>query len=96
MGAKIEKHKIKMIICDKIETGKTSDMKRQIKILKENHEINSTQFFKVSNIGSITFDLIINKLNKKKSPIDHNKSKEVSPDGRKLRIFVIWIKLIIR
>jgi len=61
-------------------------MKRQIKILNENQEINSTQFFSDSNPGSINFDLMRSKLNKKKSPKYHT---IFNPDGRKLRIPMI-------
>ena len=71
-------------------------MKRQIKILNENQEINSTQFFSDSNPGFIIFDLMRSKLNKKKSPKYHTIFKGVNPDGRKLRIPMIWIKDINR
>jgi len=64
-------------------------MKRQIKILNENQEINSSQFFSDSNSGFINIDLMRSKLNKKKSPKYHTIFKGVNPDGRKLRIPVI-------
>jgi hypothetical protein len=64
-------------------------MKRQINILNKNHKINSSQFFSDSNPGSINFDLMRSKLNKKKSPKYHTIFKGVNPDGRKLRIPVI-------
>jgi hypothetical protein len=64
-------------------------MKRQIKILNENQEINSNQFLSDSNLSSINFDLMRNRLNKKKSPKYHNIFKDVNPDGRKFRISVI-------
>jgi hypothetical protein len=64
-------------------------MKRQINILNENQEINSTQFLSDSNPGLINFDLRINKLNKKKIPKYHTIFKTINPDGRKFRIPVI-------
>jgi hypothetical protein len=64
-------------------------MKRQMKTLNKNQEINSIQFFKDSNPGFINFDLMRSKLNKKKSPKYHTIFNGVNPDGRKLRIPVI-------
>ncbi len=96
MGVKIEKHNIKMIIWVKIESGKIQEMKRQIKILNKNQEINSSQFLSDTNSSSINFDLMRSKLNKKKSPKYHTIFKGVNPDGRKLRIPVIWSKDINR
>ena len=92
IGVKIEKNNIKMIIWVKIERGTTRDMKRHIKILNENHEINSSQFLSNSNSGSINFDLVRSKLNKKNSPRYHTIFKGIKPEGRKFRISVIWIK----
>jgi len=71
-------------------------MKQHIKILNENQEINSTQFLSDSNSGSINFDLMRNRLNKKKTPKYHNIFKDVNPDGRKFRILVTLIKDTIR
>ena len=92
IGVKIEKNNIKMIICVIIERGTTRDMKRHIKILNENHNINSSQFLNDLNSGSINFDLLRNKLNKKNSPRYHTIFKVINPEGRKFRISVIWIK----
>ena len=96
MGVKIEKHNIKMSIWVKIESGKIREMKRQIKILNKNQEINSSQFLSDTNSSSINFDLMRSKLNKKKSPKYHTIFKGVNPDGRKLRIPVILSKVINR
>jgi hypothetical protein len=89
IGVKIEKNNIKMIIWVKIERGKTRDMKRHIRTLNENQEINSSQFLSDSYPGSINFDLMRSKLNKKKSPKYHTIFKDINPDGRKFRIDVI-------
>ena len=96
IGVKIEKSNIKIIVGVKIESGKMRDMKRLMKILNENQEINSSQFLNFSKLGSFNFDLMRSRLNRKKSPKYHTIFKVVNPDGRKLRIPVIWIKDIRR
>jgi hypothetical protein len=89
IGVKIEKNNINIIICIEIEIGTRRVMKRQIKILNENHEINSNQFLNNSNWSSINFDLMKSKLIRKKIPKYHTIFKDINPEGRKYRILLI-------